>query len=1056
MRSVSAKPDYQSLEKEILELWEKENFFGRLQKEIKGRPVYKFLDGPITANNSMGVHHAWGRTLKDAFIRYKVMNGYDCKFQNGFDCQGLWVEVEVEKSLNINGKREIESYGLDKFAEECKHRVNKYAKVITDQSKRLGQWMDWDNSYYTYHDYNIESIWNFLKVCHQKGWLYKKEMPMPWCPRCGTSLSEHEMSGSHKETTHTAVYAHVPILSEPSRRLLVWTTTPWTLPANTAIAINPEMEYMEVQAPGWNYSLILGIDSKKVLAGTNAKTLRKFKGQELVGLSYQSFCSDLDIDRKVVPWDEVTPGEGSGLVHIAPGCGLEDYQLGLKQNLKIISPIDENGKFYSSFDFLSGLSTSEATEKVILLLDSKSKLFKTESYTHPYPVCWRCKEELVFRLVSEWFISSEEIKPKMIETVSHVKWNPEYIGKRMEDWLQNMGDWCISRKRYWGLPLPFYQCEDCHHLIVIGSKEELKQHAVEPAKVDALKELHRPWIDEIKIICPHCLSPDSVRVTEVGDCWLDAGIVPYSTNVLPADWVCEMREQVRLWFYSMLFMGVTLDEQSPYKEVLAYERVVAEDGSMFSKTGFMINFNEAVEKMSADTMRYLYCRQSVASDLKFGYESAELMQRKMAPLWNIYNFFVTYALVDDPTLNLDIFDDLKLTIQDKWLLARTQEMVNIVQGYYEQYDTLNVVLEVEKYLEEVSNFYVRANRRRFWEPHSKDPEDKRACYSVLFHAIKTTSQVMAPIIPFQTEFIWQNLVLNYQPWISSVRNFKNPNIEFSIHASSFPKSLELSDQDKSILESSWFARDVISQGMKLRGQAQIRVRQPLGNLFVICDQDLAPWYPTIESELNVKNIHREESIDDVKEPVLKLNFKKAGPLLKQNLNLIKELLETHQNLSSMKYNPEGIIGQFTGGAEFISLPNWEEPISREAFSLEGVLPSHILVSDSKYATIIMNKVLSPQLISEGYVRDFVRAIQVIRKESGMAISDRISIKYRVKDDYIKEALKFYRDYIAKETLSKNIKHVPWLAFGNSQLSLLSSQVVEVGDHQVAIQIKKVR
>src|SRR5215831_17678548 len=526
----SVYSDAPALEEEILALWRESSAFERLRELRANAPLFRFLDGPITANNPMGVHHAWGRTLKDVFLRYKAMTGHSAKYQNGFDCQGLWVEVEVERALGFNGKPDIERFGLANFSRQCRERVETYARVITDQSSRLGMWMDWDHSYFTHQDSNILGIWFFLKECHRRGWLYQKGLPMPWCWRCGTSLSEHEMAGSHKDLEHLSVYVTAPLKSHPSRRLLLWTTTPWTLAANVAAAVNPELTYVEAASTHWNHTLILGKEALAKLREFHLSVVREILGSELVGREYEPFFPELPEQQRVephrvVPWKDVDAVEGSGIVHIAPGCGREDYELGQELGLPQISPVDGNGNYLPEFGWLASKHATVVAQDIAYALKESGKLLKAEMYRHSYPVCWRCKTELIFRLVDEWFISCEEIRPQMIEAARSVVWMPEHIGKAMEDWLTNMSDWCISRKRYWGLPLPFYFCDN-DHMTVLGSRQELEQRALEG--LDKVEELHRPWIDEVVIGCPEC-GEAATRLPDVGDCWLDAGIIPFST-----------------------------------------------------------------------------------------------------------------------------------------------------------------------------------------------------------------------------------------------------------------------------------------------------------------------------------------------------------------------------------------------------------------------------------------------------------------------------------------------------------------------------------------------
>ncbi|MBQ6600658.1 MAG: class I tRNA ligase family protein, partial [Clostridia bacterium] len=507
MAEMEKSNNFIAMEHDILKFWEDNNCYEKRKEKNQGKERFRFIDGPITANNPMGIHHAWGRTLKDTFIRYKYMRGYDCRCQNGFDSQGLWVEVGVEKELGFESKKDIEDYGIDKFTRKCVERVKQYSGVITEQSKRLGQWMQWDNSYYTNTDLNITSIWHFLKTCDDNGWIKREFKPMPWCPRCGTSLSEHEMTGSYKTITHNSVFFKLPVEGTDSK-IIVWTTTPWTLSSNVALAVNPEIDYVEVKVKSDEKTLILAKNAIKYLGEDKLEVLRMFKGEELVGKKYDTCFPELEaqqgFEHKIVAWEDVDAEEGTGVVHIAPGCGAEDNELGKRLGLPEIMPVDDMGIFLKGFGFFTGKNSKTIADEVFEELKKRDKLYLVKPHEHSYPVCWRCKEELIYRLVPSWFITTQELKPRLIRNAMSVKWEPESNGKRMLDWLNNMGNWNISRKRYYGMPLPFYVCEDCGNVHVVGSIDELKSLAVDPAKVDALPELHRPWIDEVEIKCPKC------------------------------------------------------------------------------------------------------------------------------------------------------------------------------------------------------------------------------------------------------------------------------------------------------------------------------------------------------------------------------------------------------------------------------------------------------------------------------------------------------------------------------------------------------------------------
>lgn len=755
--------DFIELEKKVLKIWEKEETFKKLQKKLKGGPLWSFFDGPITANNKMGVHHAWGRTIKDTFQRYKAMQGFDQRFQNGFDCQGLWVEVEVEKDLGLNSKKEIEKFGLAKFSKECRKRVDKFALVIVEQSKRLGQWMDWDNSYFTYDDDNIEHIWHFLKVCNEKGWLYKDHRVMPWCKRCGTSLSQHEMSDSYKEIKHPAVTVKFELVDGGS--VNAWTTTAWTLPANSALAVNP-----------------------------------KGKHKKLIGKEYvQPFTEEVF---KIVPWDEVDDCEGTGVVHIAPGCGVDDFDLGKKLGLEVKtvsdSDLGENGK-------------------IITLLKEKGILVKKENYKHRYPVCWRCKEELVFKLDSEWFIRTKEVKPLMKKAALGVNWIPSGTGGRMQDWLENMGDWNISRKRYWGLPLMFYPCE-CGETTIVGSREELKDLSVDPSLVDKLPELHRPWIDKIKIKCSGCKEEVS-RIPEVGDCWLDAGIVPFSTlkylsdkkywtKWFPANFIVEMREQIRLWYYSMLFMGVTLEGKSPYSNVLSYEKVYDEAGEpMHKSSGNAIWFDDGVEEMGADVMRWLYLGQNPKSNVHFSFKVGKEIRQMLSTYWNSYQFLVGFVTCERKGKKLI----------DKWILSRFNETVGLVTKSLDKFDTYHAVKDLEVFIDDLSNWFIRRSR-------------KETNKEVLEEVLVGLTRLLAPFVPFVTDEIHRDVVGD------------------SVHLSLWPRGGKV---DAKLNSDMARVREICAEALGLRDG--IKVRQPLAKLVVPGEFD-DELLELIKEEVNVKEV----------------------------------------------------------------------------------------------------------------------------------------------------------------------------------------------------------
>lgn len=1002
-------------EHEMLQFWEDNDCFGKLREKNAGHERFRFLDGPITANNPMGIHHAWGRSLKDIFIRYKAMQGFDCRYQNGFDSQGLWVEVEVEKELGFETKKDIEAYGMDKFTRKCVDRVKKFSGIITEQSKRLGQWMDWDNSYYTNTDLNIQGIWHFLKTCNDNGWLRKEYKPMPWCPRCGTSLSEHEMTGSYKLMTHNSVFFKLPIV-ETGKKILVWTTTPWTLSSNVALAVNPEIDYVEVKIASDEATLICAKNAIKYLGDDKQEVLRMFKGEELVGLHFETCFPELQaqqgIDHRIVAWEDVDAEEGTGVVHIAPGCGAEDFELGVREGLAQVMPVDDSGIFLPGFGFMTGKDSHDIAPEVFEELEKRNKLYKVEPHEHSYPVCWRCKHEVIFRLVPAWFIATEELKPRLIRAAESVQWEPESNGKRMVDWLNNMGDWNISRKRYYGLPLPFYVC-DCGEVTVIGSKAELREKAVDPAQVDALPELHRPWMDEIEIKCPHCGKPVH-RISETGDVWLDAGIVPFSTfgyftdkeewkKNFPAEWVTEMREQVRLWFYSMLFMSVVLEDCAPYKRVLSYNSVVAEDGSKFSKTGFMIRFDEAAEKIGADTVRYLYAGAPYANDVRFGYNLGDEARRKLLGFYNIYTFFDTYASIDKPVFDGYTPDKAAFTPVDRWLMIRTDAFIRKATEAYESYKTYALIKEFEIFVDDISNWYIRTNRRRFWK--AEDEQDKMVAYYTLFYALNTCVRVMAPIIPFMTEGIWQKLTRKVMP--------SSP---ISVHLTDFPKPTEMFEDD-GILAQTATARDIIATAMRLRNEQQLKVRQPLAKLFVCTEnvETIRTFERSILDELNIKEIEYISDFSVLEESTLGVNFKAAGAVLKKEVNNFKAALE---NASAEEM--QTMVAAYNAGAD-VTVPGFDGVYAPDLFVKNSKTKSGIVSAKcTDGLDIALDVVLTDALRKEGAVRDVIRQCQLLRKEAGYSVEQRITAAVSTDDAFLLEALTEKQAHIAAELLADSV------------------------------------
>jgi isoleucyl-tRNA synthetase len=1013
-------PDHAALELEVLEFWDERAVFDKLRTQNAGGPRFGFIDGPVTANKTLGVHTAWGRTLKDVFQRYKALRGFDQRYQNGFDCQGLWIEVGVERELGLNSKREIEEYGLAEFARKCRDKVAWSAQELTRGSKRLGQWMDWGNDYFTFSDTNIEYIWRFLRQIHEAGWLYRGHRSTEWCPRCGTSISQHELIGHYFDKTDPSLFVRFPLPERPGEALAVWTTTPWTLPANVAAAVNPNAEY----------GLLANGEWVAVARYPDETFVERLRGAELVGLAYEGPFDHLPaaegIEHRVIAWDQVSLEEGTGVVHIAPGCGAEDFELSGLHDLPVLAPVDEAGRFYPQYGWLHGQGTTEAAEQIVADLAERRRLIASDEIVHRFPFCWRCHTPLIFRLSDDWFIAVDELRPKLLEANSTVAWTPEYMGKRMDDWLRNMGDWNISRRRYFGLPLPFYPCA-CGHLNVIGSLAELKERAT--AGLEQLEELHRPWIDEVTIRCESC-GADVRRIPEVGDVWLDAGIVPFSTlgwhnpewvpggyatgasrglsgadlpdhayweTWFPADWVSEMREQIRLWFYSQHFMSVALVGRAPFKAVLGYEKMLDEHGrEMHGSWGNLIEAEEAFARMGADVMRWQYCQQPPDRNLLFGYGPAHEIKRKLLTLWNSVSFLVTYGEIEgfEPRY-ADLLSGLagaELRPLDRWLLARTQALVEEAERSYEAFLTVGVVRSFEAFVDDLSNWYIRRSRRRFY---SYDD----AAFRTLWYALVQALRVVGPVMPFFAEHLWRNLVAG--PCSDAPE---------SIFLAGWP-AVARERLDASLVAEIEEARHAIELGRAARQSAGVKLRQPLRRVLV-CTLDperreaIARHVEELGGELNVREVAFGEDPGEVADLRATPKLDLVGPRLGSDLPELRRLLaEGSFELADGRLfaGPfELVAGEYT--LDFVPRPGWA-------------------VAQDADLVVAVDTRIDAELELEGRALDLIHTIQRLRKESGLEITDRIEIIYDGEEG-LAEVFAAHGERIAQETLAVSIERRP--------------------------------
>ena len=922
---VEASPDFPKLERELLNHWYTDGIVAKyLHKNDNSTKKFSFLDGPITANNPMGVHHAWGRTYKDLWQRYKTMRGFEQRYQNGFDCQGLWVEVEVEKELGFKTKKDIEVFGVDKFVDLCKARVLKYSAIQTEQSKRLGYFMDWDHSYFTMSDANNYTIWHFLKVCWEKGWIYKGHDAVPWCPRCETAISQHEMlTEDYKEITHKAIFLELPIIDRDNEFLVVWTTTPWTIPANIAVSVDATQDYAQVEGNTGSKFWVLKALVDSVFKDGFKQILQTVRGSELVGLHYKSpfdsipavaevakenpsrFHVVVATDSFILP---ISGTEGTGMVHTAPSAGTEDFLLGRKLGLPMIPVIADNADYLPGLGFLSGQNAKKHPEIILDYLSQKEKegeswLFRVENYTHRYPACWRCKTELVWKVADEWYIAMDKVDPKdskgrtlrqkMINVAEDITWKPSFGLEREVDWLNNMHDWLISKKnRYWGLALPIWVCSKCGKFIVVGSKDELKEKAVSGWNKFEGHTPHKPFIDEVNITC-EC-GGEMHRIPDVGNPWLDAGIVPFSTITdaksdkvsynddkeywkewFPADFITEsFPGQFKNWFYSLIAMSTVLEDATPFNTVLGFATVVGEDGKpMHKSSGNAIEFSEGADTIGVDAMRWAYTRQNPERNLLFGYKTVgEIKRQFQMLLWNSYRFFANFAALENwqPTSE----KNNKPTTLDRWILARLKQTIKIASDSLDDFDAFTATNAIESMVQDLSLWYIRRSRDRIG-PSALSAADKDSCYQTLFIIFESLSRILMPFMPFVADKMFTNLTgeetVNLANW---------PELE-TIDAS----EIELIDQMVQV-------RKICEIGHSVRKISNIAVKQPLAEAKIkmppaklSSNSDLIQL---IKEELNVESV----SFSDEKELDVTLDQNLTDELIQKGR--VREIIRSVQ------------------------------------------------------------------------------------------------------------------------------------------------------------------
>ena len=1021
-KSISPNLNFVEEEKKVEKFWEDENIFEKSIAEREGDKPYVFYDGPPTANGKPHIGHVLTRVIKDMIPRYRTMKGYMVPRKAGWDTHGLPVELEVEKLLGLDGKEQIEQYGLEPFIEHCKESVWKYKGMWEDFSKTVGFWADMEHPYVTYDNNFIESEWWALKKIYEKGLLYKGFKIVPYCPRCGTPLSSHEVAQGYKNVKERSAVVRFKVVGEDAY-FLAWTTTPWTLPSNVALCVNPEETYCKVKAAdGYTYYMAKALLDKvlgKLASEDTAayEVIEEYKGSELEYKEYEPLfdcvkpvCEKQNKKGHYIVCDTyVTMTDGTGIVHIAPAFGEDDAKVGRRYDLPFVQFVDGKGNLTEETPY-AGIFVKKADPLVLKDLDEKGLLFDAPKFEHDYPYCWRCDTPLIYYARESWFIKMIDVRDDLIRNNDTINWIPESIGKgRFGDWLKNVQDWGISRNRYWGTPLNIWQCE-CGHMHSVGSIAELKEMSDNcPDNI----ELHRPYIDAVTIKCPHC-GKQMHRVPEVIDCWFDSGSMPFAQHhypfenkelfesQFPADFISEAVDQTRGWFYSLLAISTLIFNKAPYKNVIVLGHVQDENGQKMSKSkGNAVDPFEALEKFGADAIRwYFYTNSAPWLPNRFHDKAVTEGQRKfMGTLWNTYAFYVLYANIDEFDPTKYSLKDCKLTVMDKWLLSKLNSMVKAVDDNLDNYRIPEAARALQEFTDDMSNWYVRRGRERYWVQGL--PEDKIAAYMTLYTALVTTAKAAAPMIPFMTESIYQNLVRSV-----------DKSAPESIHLCTFPEvdekaiDKELEDKMDKVLE-------IVVLGRAARNGSALKNRQPLATMYVKLDGELDSFYTDIiRDELNIKNVSFTDKVDDFVTYGFKPQLKTVGPKFGKQLNEIRTALSELDGTKAKKELDEN-------GKLVLSLPSGEVTLETEDLLIEAKQKDGFYTVSDRGITVAIDTTLTKELVEEGFVRELISKIQTMRKEAGFNVTDHINVTVEGSKKVTDIALSKKAD-IAGDTLADGI------------------------------------
>lgn len=1008
-KKIDSNKTFMDIEKDILKLWEENDIIQKNFDLNEDGEYFTFYDGPPTANGKPHIGHVITRVMKDIIPRYKVMKGYKVLRKAGWDTHGLPVELEIEKKLGISGKPEIEKYGVEKFVTECKDSVFSYVEMWREMSERVGYWIDMDDPYVTYHNDYIESVWWALKQMWNKDLIYKGHKVMPYCPRCGTTLSSHEVGQGYKDVKDSSVYVKFKLKNE-DKYILVWTTTPWTLPSNVALAVNKKYDYVEVLHEGQN--LIL---SRQLLNKLNGEyeVVAEFKGEELLGKEYEQMFKFETPEEKafyVVHGDYVTLSDGTGIVHIAPAYGDEDNQIGKLYNLPMINLVDAEGKFVPAVEPWAGIFVKKADEKIIAFMKENNILYKSEKFLHSYPHCWRCDTPLLYYPRESWFVRMSSVRDQLVENNNKINWMPDNVRTgRMGKFLEGVIDWGISRNRYWGTPLPIWECE-CGHREMIGSIEELKEKGI---NVPEGIELHNPYIDKVHLNCPHC-SKEMTRVDEVIDCWFDSGSMPFAQYHypfenkelfeanFPAQFISEAVDQTRGWFYTLLAISTTVFEKNPFENCIVLGHVLDKDGLKMSKhKGNVLSPFTVLDNEGADALRwYFYTASAPWLPSRF-YEDAviEAQRKFIGTLWNVYSFYVLYADLDN--FNPMKYADFKSeNVMDKWMMSKLNTLVKNIDEHLENYRITQGAKELEDFVDELSNWYVRRNRARYWVEELT--EDKIGAYMTLYRVLTTFSRVASPFIPFITEELYQNLVVAF-----------DKNAPESIHLCMWPEYNE-AEVDKTLEEEMDKAYRIVKLGRGARNAANIKNRQPLSKMLVSVSELPEYYGDIVKDELNIKEVELGADLSkyvnfEIKPnlPVLGKAYGKMIPGIRKAIGAMNQM-ELAQNIGSGKVvtiNVDGTEIDLNKENLLVTMQGLEG----FAFSGEGEMG------------VVLDTHITEELREEGHVREILSKIQNMRKESGFEVADKIKI-YVTGNAMLEAVIKKFEESIMKDTLAVEVSY----------------------------------